>query len=269
MKLVANGIAQFYRRIGDGPPLVLIHALGLSHQLWEKQVEHLASAFQVITYDVRGHGNSDVPAGPYRISDFADDLEGLLDALGVDTAHLAGISMGGMIAQEFALTRPQRVRSLLLADTASEYHQEARRQLAERARIAEERGIGPLIEPTLERWFTPEFRSTRPIEVDKIRRLLAATSPVGYASSCRAIAVADLTERLVNISAPTLVLVGSDDRSTTPEMALEIHEHIPGSRYVVIPSAAHLTNVARPDDFNRAVIEVTNLRRQDATDRTR
>ncbi|MGH2457537.1 MAG: alpha/beta fold hydrolase, partial [Chloroflexota bacterium] len=100
MKAIANGIAQFYRRSGNGPPLVLIHALGLDHRLWEPQVAPLGSGFDVISYDVRGHGASDVPPGPYTMRDFAEDLAGLLDALGVEVAHLVGISMGGMIAQE-------------------------------------------------------------------------------------------------------------------------------------------------------------------------
>lgn len=254
MKVIANGIAQFYRRSGDGPPLVLIHALGLDHRLWDQQVRQLASSFQVITYDVRGHGASDVPSGPYTMADFAEDLSGLLDALGVEAVHIAGISMGGMIAQEFALTRRERVRSLVLADTASEYSPEGRRQLAERARIAEERGIAPLVEPTIDRWFTAAFRDRQPAEVDQIRSILAHADPVGYAASCRAIAGADLTERLVGLSIPTLVLVGSEDQSTTPEMAMEIHEHIPGSRYQVIPGVAHLTNVAAPDVFDQAII---------------
>ena len=148
MKLIANGITQHYVRSGEGPSVVLIHALGLDHRLWQPQIERLANTCQVIAYDVRGHGQSDVPSGPYTLSDFAEDLEGLLDALGVDGAHVVGISMGGMISQAFALAQPQRVRSLVLADTTSEYNQEARRQFAERARIAEERGMSPLIGAT-------------------------------------------------------------------------------------------------------------------------
>ncbi len=161
--------------------------------------------------------------------------------------------MGGMIAQEFALSWPRRVRSLVLADTTSEYPQDGRRALAERARIAEERGIGPLLDPTIERWFTPEFRRAHPEKVERVRDILATAHVVGYAASCRAIAAGDLTERLVNITAPTVVLVGSEDRSTPPDMALKIHEYIPGSQYEVVADAAHLINVARPDEFNEVV----------------
>lgn len=263
MKVIANGIAQFYRRSGNGPPLVLIHALGLDHRLWESQVAQLSSGFEVIAYDVRGHGASDGPAGPYTMHDFVEDLAGLLDAIGVETAHLAGISMGGMIAQEFALAWPNRVRSLVLADTTSEYSPDARRQLAERARIAEERGMAPLVEPTMERWFTPEFHHLQPADVNRIRSIFASTDPLGYAASCRAIADADLSERLVAVTAPTLVLVGSEDHSTTPEMALQIHEHIPGSSYEVVNGVAHLSNVAAPERFNQAIIRAAGIVRND------
>ncbi len=264
MKVIANGIAQYYERFGSGPPVILIHALGLDHHLWDPQIPSLAARCTVIAYDLRGHGATDVPPGPYTMADFAEDLVGLVDALGFEQVHLAGISLGGMVAQEFVLTWPQRVRSLVLADTTSEYNQEARRQFAERARIAEERGMGPLIEPTLARWFTPPFRTERPAEVTRIVDILARTNPAGYAASCRAISRIDFTERLVNVTAPTLVLVGSEDTSTTPDMALKIHEYIPGSLYQVIPDAAHLSNVARPEEFAQAVL--ATVRRGEPSD---
>ncbi|HEX5415235.1 MAG TPA: alpha/beta fold hydrolase [Chloroflexota bacterium] len=255
MKLIANGIVQNYRRIGNGPPVILIHALGLSLLQWEPQLQPLASAYTVIVYDVRGHGATDAPAGPYSMEDFADDLQGLMDALGVGSAHIVGLSMGGMIAQEFALRCPERVRSLVLANTTSEYRQEARRQFAERARVAEERGMAPLIDGTLDRWFTEEFRRLSPGLVERIRLILGATNPHGYAAACRAVAQIDTTERLVSVGVPTLVLAGDEDQSTTPEMALKIHEHIPGSTYQILPDTAHLSNVSAPDVFTQAVVE--------------
>jgi 3-oxoadipate enol-lactonase len=258
MKVIANGIGQYYERYGAGPPLVLIHALGLDHRLWEPLISGLAARNTVYAYDVRGHGQTDIPFVPFTLADFADDLAGLLDALGIESAHLAGISMGGIIAQEFAVTWPFRVRSLVLADTTSEYSQDGRRALAERARIAEERGMTPLVEPTLDRWFTPDFRRDHADDVARIHQMLATAHPIGYAASCRAIASADITERLVGIHVPTTVLVGSEDTSTPPDMALKIHEYIPGSRYEIVPDAAHLTNVARPDVFTRIVLATVN-----------
>jgi 3-oxoadipate enol-lactonase len=255
MKVIANGIAQYYERRGAGPPLILIHALGVDHRMWEQQYPALDAACTTFVYDVRGHGQSDIPSGPYSLSDFAEDLVGLMDALGLDQAHLAGLSMGGMIAQQFAITRPDRIRSLVLADTTSEYNQEIRRQFAERARIAEERGMAPLVEATMARWFTEEFRSAHPDIIDHVRSILTSTHAIGYAASCRAVGEVDLTERLVSIAVPTLVLVGSKDVSTPPAMALRIHEYIPGSTYQIVPDAAHLSNVSSPDEFNQAVLE--------------
>jgi 3-oxoadipate enol-lactonase len=255
MKVIANGIAQYYERHGAGPPLILIHALGVDHRMWERQFPSLDAACTVYTYDVRGHGQSDIPPGPYNLTDFAEDLVGLMDALGLEQAHLTGVSMGGMVAQQIAVSWPDRVRSLVLADTASEFNQETRRQFAERARIAEERGIAPLVEATMARWFTEEFRQSHPEVVDHIRSILMSTHASGYAASCRAVGEVDLTERLVSIAVPALVLVGSEDVSTPPAMALRIHEYIPGSAYEVVSGAAHLVNVSNPDEFNQAVLE--------------
>ncbi len=254
MKVVANGIAQYYQRRGSGPPLILIHALGVDHRIWAPQVEALESACTVIAYDVRGHGQTDVPVGPYSLEEFADDLVGLFDSLGLSSAHLVGISMGGMIAQQLAVTWPARVRSLVLADTTSEYAQEARRQFAERARIAETRGMAPLVDATIARWFTDDFRKEDPDTIARIRGILEMASPHGYAASCRAIGEVDLTERLVSVAAPTTVLVGSLDESTPPTMALKIHEYVPASTYEIIEGAAHLSNLSNPDTFNRAVL---------------
>jgi 3-oxoadipate enol-lactonase len=223
----------------------------------------LASAHTVYTYDARGHGQSDLPPGPYSLDDFADDLAGVLDALGVDAAHVVGLSMGGMIVQQLAVSYPNRVRSLVLADTTSEYGQDARRQFAERARIAEERGMAPLIDATLERWLTKEFQHAHPEVGARIRAMLELAHPYGYAASCRAIGSIDLTERLVTINVPTLVLVGSADRSTPPDMALKIHEYIPGSSYEVIEGAAHLSNVSHAELFNQAIL--ATIRRGELT----
>jgi 3-oxoadipate enol-lactonase len=254
MKVIANGIAQYYQRHGAGPPVVLIHALGLDHRMWERQIAAIETTCTAYTYDVRGHGISDVSAGPYTLSGFAEDLVGLFDALGLESAHLVGLSLGGTIAQQFAITWPARVRSLVLADTTSEYDQEARRLLADRADIAEAEGMAPLVESILARWFTKSFQQMKPASVEQIRSLLLETNPGGYAAACRAVLEVDLTERLVTVDVPTLVLVGSEDTATPPEMALRIQEYIPGSALEVIPGAAHLSNVANPDQFNDAIL---------------
>ncbi len=153
-----------------------------------------------------------------------------------------------------ALTFPEMVRSLVLADTTSEYNVEARRLFAQRARTAEERGMEPLIEPTLERWFTPAFRQREPAVVAGIASVLRNTSPQGYAASCRAVAELDLTERLQEIHAPALILVGAHDPSTPVDAARLVQEHLPGSTLEVIPDAAHLSNVEQAEVFNQHLV---------------
>ena len=255
MKTFANGIAMNCEVAGGGPPLILIHALGLDHRQWRRQLESFAPRFEVITYDVRGHGLSDRPAGPYKLEQMADDLYGLLAAWGIRRAYVAGLSLGGMIAQTFALDYPEMVESLILADTTSEYPPDARRGFDARARTVEAQGIEPMVEGTLERWFTPEYRQREVATVDEVRAILRMADPAGYAASCRAVARVDLTHRLGKLTVPTLVIVGAEDTSTPPSDAERLRDTIPGARLAVIPGAAHLSNVSHAAEFDALVLD--------------
>lgn len=258
MRAVANGIAINYVMEGDGEPVTLIHALGVDLSMWAPQVPALRGQFRVLRYDVRGHGRSDCPPGPYSLDLFAEDLSALLQALGMSSTHLIGLSMGGMIAQAFALNYPDQVRSLVLSSTVSEYRVEARRLFEQRARTAEERGMEPLVDPTIERWFTPEFRKSHPDVTTRIADVLRGTHPHGYAAACRAIAEIDLTERLQEIRQPSLILAGARDPGATPEMARLIHEHLPGSELRIIPDAAHMVNFEQTATFNQIIVDFLN-----------
>ena len=254
VKTFANGIAINYHLGGSGPPLTLIHALGLDLRQWRWQVPAFSARHQVLRYDVRGHGHSEKPPGPYSLELFAEDLHGLLVALGITRASLLGLSMGGMIAQTFTLAHPEMVDSLILADTSSQFGPDARQQFEDRARTAESQGIGPLVEGILERWFTASFRQREPGVVDEIRAILKENDPSAYAAACLAVSRLDLAARLHEIRCPTLVLVGEEDPGTPPEVARRIHEAIPGSRLEVIPEVSHLSNVGQPEAFNSAVL---------------
>ena len=255
MKTFANGIAINCEVAGSGPPLILIHALGLDGRMWSRQVEALAPRFEVLAYDVRGHGLSDKPAGPYTLEQMADDLHGLVAAWGIRRAYVAGISLGGMVAQTFALDYPELVESLILADTTSEYPPEARRAFEERAREVESRGIGPIVESTLERWFTPEYRQREVQTVDEIRAILRQADRAGYAAACRAVARVDLTSRLGKLTVPTLVVVGAEDPGTPPVVAERLRGAIPDARLAVIPGASHLSSVSHAADFNALILD--------------
>jgi len=257
MKTRANGIEVNYEIHGrEGAPwLVLSHSLACSVRMWDPQIAALKDKFRILAYDTRGHGATEAPKGAYTLEMLADDLFFLLKELKIGTTHYCGLSMGGMIGQTFALKYPGVFKTLTLADTTSRYPQEAAPLWAERIKTAEAKGMAPLAQPTLERWFTEAFRKSSPAVVDSVRKLILATPVAGYAGCCHAIPKINLTARLKEIKCPILVIVGADDPGTPPAMAREIHDNAPGSKLVVLPQAAHLANLEQPAGFTRALQE--------------
>ena len=257
MKTRANGIEVNYEIHGrEGAPwLVFSHSLACSVRMWDPQIAALKDKFRILAYDTRGHGATEAPKGAYTLEMLADDLFFLLKELKIGTTHYCGLSMGGMIGQTFALKYPGVFKTLTLADTTSRYPQEAAPLWAERIKTAEAKGMAPLAQPTLERWFTEAFRKSSPAVVDSVRKLILATPVAGYAGCCHAIPKINLTARLKEIKCPILVIVGADDPGTPPAMAREIHDNAPGSKLVVLPQAAHLANLEQPAGFTRALQE--------------
>jgi len=255
MKTRANGIEVYYELHGkEGAPwLVLSHSLACSVRMWDPQIAALKDEYRILAYDTRGHGASEAPLGAYTLELLADDLFSLLKELKIEKAHYCGLSMGGMIGQTFALKYPGVLRTLALADTTSRYPENAAPLWAERIKTAQAQGMGPLAQPTLERWFTEAFRKANPAAVDAIRKLILATPVPGYAGCCHAIPKINLTARLKEIKCPILVIVGEQDPGTPPAMAREIHDNAPGSKLVVLPQAAHLSNLEQPEGFSRAL----------------
>ena len=257
MKANVNGIEVYYELHGrDGAPwLVLSHSLACSTRMWDPQIDAFKDRYRILAYDTRGHGQSMAPAGAYTLEMLADDLQALLGHLGIERTHFAGLSMGGMIGQTFALKHPGVFTSLVLADTTSRYPAEAAGVWAERIKTAETRGMQPLVQPTLERWFTEPFRKAHPEVVERVGALIASTPVAGYVGCSHAIPKINLTARLKEIKLPILVICGEQDGGTPPAMAREIHDNAPGSRLVLIPRAAHLSNLEQPQAFNRALEE--------------
>lgn len=255
MKVRANGIEVSYSAEGDGPWITMSHSLACNLHMWDEQAAVLAKHFKVLRFDTRGHGASDAPKGAYTLDGLADDLKGLLDALGVKETHFVGLSMGGMIGQTFALKYPGKLKTLVLADTTSRYPAEAAPLWAERIKVAESKGMEPLVQPTLERWFTEPFRNANPGKIKRIGDMIRTTPVAGYAGCSHAIPKINLTASLREIDVPGLVIVGEQDMGTPVAMAREIHENYPGSELVVIPSAAHLANVEQPGTFNAALAD--------------
>jgi len=255
MKLTTNGIETHYTIDGDGPWLVFSHSLACSTAMWAPQVKTFAQRYKVLCYDTRGHGQTSAPSGAYSLDQLADDAKSLLDQLDIRSCHWVGLSMGGMIGQTFALKYPGVYKTLTLADTTSRYGADAQPVWQTRIKTATEGGMEPITQPTLERWFTAPFRASGAKVVSDIAAAIRATPVDGFVGCCHAIPKISLTDRLKEIKCPTLVIVGDQDPGTPPEMAREIHANLPGSELVIIPSAAHLSNLEQPVAFDRALAD--------------
>ncbi|HET9068532.1 MAG TPA: 3-oxoadipate enol-lactonase [Amaricoccus sp.] len=248
-------------RAGGGPTLVFINSLGTDFRIWDRVAGDLAGQVPVLLYDKRGHGLSGAGTPPYSIAGHEADLAGLLDAVGIGEVVLCGLSIGGMIAQLFAATRPERVRALVLCDTA---HRIGTAEFwNQRIAALEEAGIESIADGVLERWFTPAFRSGSPALHAGCRNMLIRQPLAGYAGSCAAVRDADLTGLVGRIAAPTLVLVGEQDGSTPPDLVRATAELIPGARFEVIADAGHIPCVEQPaalvDALRRFLREVNLL----------
>jgi 3-oxoadipate enol-lactonase len=233
----------------DSPWLVMSHSLACDHTMWDPQMPALRH-YHVVRFDTRGHGASEAPDGEYTIEQLGDDARALLDALGVDRCHFVGLSMGGMIGQQLALSAPTRLLSLTLADTSSRYPASVLPVWNERIALVRAQGMDAVLQPTLERWFTARFREEQPHAVARIAAAIRATPVPGYIGCAHAIPRIDFTSRLESLRCPTLVLVGAEDQGTPLAMAQEIAAAIAGSELHVIDAAAHLSNVEQPERFN-------------------
>ena len=255
MKVKANGIEMHYTLEGpaSAPVVTLSHSLATDGSMWEPQLAALRARYRVLNYDTRGHGGTEAPAGAYSLDLLADDAATLLAALGIRETHWVGLSMGGMIGQTLALKQPQLLKSLSLCDTSSRIPAEAKPLWADRIKTAESQGMEPLVESTLARWLTAPFREKRKDVVDRVAKMIRSTPPRGYAGCCHAISALDLTDRLPAISLPTLIVVGEEDQGTPVAASKAIHERIKGSELVVLPAAAHLSNMEQPEAFTAAI----------------
>ncbi len=233
------------------PVVMLSHSHFSDHRMWRPQIDALAARYRVVAYDTRGHGASDVPEGPYSLDDLAGDALGLIDTLGLEQVSFVGLSLGGMIGMTLALKAPERLRSLLLCDTAAEMPAGV---WDERIATARAKGIAPLLEPTMARWFTPEFRESAPETVAWIRRIASGTASAGYLGCAEAIRAMRLVPRLGDIRLPTGVIVGAQDPATPVAAAEVLAEHIPAAELVVIDQAAHLANLEQPAAFTEAML---------------
>jgi 3-oxoadipate enol-lactonase len=251
----ANGLVIHYRDQGqrDRPPLVFINSLGTDFRIWSEVAEILAPDFRIITYDKRGHGLSESGPDQNDVADYARDLAALLDQVGVGPATIVGLSIGGLIAQEFYRHHSDRVAGLVLCDTAAKIGTDE--IWDQRIAQVERAGIESLADSVLARWFTADFRSRRSAELAGMRVMLTRTPRRGYLAACGALKRADLRPYAGRIAAPTLCLVGDQDGSTPVALVKETASLIPGSRFEIIEGAGHLPNVERPEIVAKLLVE--------------
>jgi 3-oxoadipate enol-lactonase len=231
----------------DDPPVILSCSLGTDRSMWDPQTPALAGSHLVVRYDLRGHGQSPAPPGPYAISDLGEDLLALMDRLEIERASLCGVSIGAMTSIWAAANAPERVHRLVLCCTSARFGPEAAEVYQARAQTVREHTVDAVADGALERWFTPGFRKAQPELMAQIRKGLTDTSSEGYAGCCEALAALDLYPALGSILAPTLVIAGAEDPATPPDHGRAIADGIAGARFELIEGAAHLANIEKAE----------------------
>lgn len=235
----------------DAPALVLSNSIGSTSAMWDPQIPALSERFRVIRYETRGHDGAPVPNGPYALSDLGGDVVALLERLGVERAHFAGLSLGGMTGMWLAVNAPERIDRLALLCTSAMLARDI--DWRARAKTVRDEGTGAVAAATVERWFTPGFIAANPDVAARMRAMVADTPPEGYAGCCDAIAEMDLVADLPAIRAPTIVIAARQDPATPPRHGQLIFRQIPGARFELV-DAAHLASYERPDEVTRLIL---------------
>jgi 3-oxoadipate enol-lactonase len=253
MKVKANGIDINYRIDGpDGAPwLVFSNSLATTTAMWDDQAAALKDSFRVLRYDQRGHGGTDAPAGRYPFDTLLDDALGLLDALAIGKAHFAGLSMGGATALGLAERHPDRFDRIIVCDSPCQSTPQSSQQWEERIVVAQAKGMEALVEVTVGRWFPAETLAKNPPHLDKVRAMIRSTPVNGFIGCAAALADHDYAAAVATVKSPVLFLAGEKD-APAPAMR-KLSEKLPGSRYVELPGAGHISNMDRPAEFTKAI----------------
>ncbi|MGM0423552.1 MAG: 3-oxoadipate enol-lactonase [Thermodesulfobacteriota bacterium] len=238
----------------QGQVVMLCNSLASNLGMWDMQVQELVQAgYQVLRYDTRGHGESDVPEAPYSMEMLLNDVIGLLDYLQLERVHFCGLSLGGMLGQMLGIHYPQRLNRLLLCSTAA--YLGPPEMWEERMQAARSQGMQPLVQPSIDRWFTQQGQKRLPEQVQKFKNMIQNTPVEGFCGCCAAIRDMDLREAISGITIPTMVVAGELDQGTPVSEARFIQERIPGAGLEVIPQTAHMLNVEQAERFNSILLE--------------
>jgi 3-oxoadipate enol-lactonase len=256
MKIKANGININYQIDGpEGAPwIVLSNSLATNLAMWDQQADDFKGAFRVLRYDQRGHGATDAPAGRYTFEQLIADALALMDGLGIKKAHFGGLSMGGATALGFAQKHPDRLDKVIVCDTPCQSTPTSTQQWEERIVIAQQQGMEPLVEPTVGRWFPPEVMAAKPPHVDKVRQMVRTTPVNGFIGCAAALANHDYASAVATVTRPVLFMAGEKD-GVTPVAMRKLSAALPGSRYVELPGAGHISNMDQPEGFTWAIAD--------------
>ncbi|MBV9211128.1 MAG: alpha/beta fold hydrolase [Acidobacteria bacterium] len=239
---------------GEGLPFVLLHGFPFNRSMWRAQLEALSKSYRIITPDLRGQGESGL-SGLATMKEMASDVAALLDELEIERAVVGGLSMGGYVTLAFHQLFPERVRALVLADTKAQADtDEARKVREEQALKILREGMSAIADAMLPKLLAKETLEEQAQTVARVREMILTTQPQGAAAALRGMAAReDSCHLLPQINVPTLVIVGSEDMITPPELAREMQSAIRGSRLEIIEGAAHVSNLERPSEFNHAL----------------
>ncbi|MGR8918185.1 MAG: 3-oxoadipate enol-lactonase [Gammaproteobacteria bacterium] len=236
----------------DAPAIVFSNSLGANLGMWQPQADAFAERYRVIRYDQRGHGQTEVPAGPYSFDELVADAVALMDALEIGRAHFVGLSMGGMTALGLALDHAERLLSMTACNCVAGYGPEGRAVWDERIAAVRTNGLDSLLDATIERWFTEPTRAARPDDMAAVRAMVSATPVAGYLGCCGALRELAYLDRLSAISVPSLFIAGTHDIGAPPAAMQDMHARVAGSQYVEL-DAAHVSNLERPEAFSEAL----------------
>ena len=256
MHTTANGIRIHCEVSGpdSAPWLVLSNSLATNLGMWDAQARELSTSFRVLRYDQRGHGKTEAPAGRYTFDILIADALALMDALGIEKASFCGLSMGGATALGFAQHHPDRIERAIVADSGCASTPQSAQQWEERIVLAQQGGLEPLVEPTVSRWFPPDVMAKNPPYLDRVRAMIRATPVNGFIGCAAALADHDFRSGVAATKPPVLFLAGEKDAGGAVAAAMKgLHQALPGSRYVELPGAGHISNLDDPAGFSRAL----------------
>jgi 3-oxoadipate enol-lactonase len=256
MKIKANGITFNYQIDGaDGAPwLILSNSLATDLGMWDEQAELLKGAFRVLRYDQRGHGQTEAPAGRYTFDLLIGDVIALMDALAIKRAHWCGVSMGGATGMGLAQRHADRFDRLIICDTPGQSTPATAAQWEERSASARKGGMQALLESTIARWFPPETVKANPPHLDKLRKMILSTPVNGFAGCAAALAEHNFRPGMSSVKRPILYMCGEKDGHNAAAMR-QMQQELPGSQYVELPGAGHISNMDRPARFTAAMRE--------------